>query len=99
MHWCFGCCWQVAFPPSRAALCLLQGETRACAVCGWNPEVSLAVTLLSCCRKVLVAAAWPAGQDGPGSVGDTLCPCVQTAMAGLSPGLFSLRMLEEASED
>lgn len=57
---------------------------------GWHLEVSLAITLLSCCREMLVAAARPAGQDGPGSVGVTLCPCVQRSMAGLSPGLFSL---------
>lgn len=65
---------------------------------GWDLEVSLAATLLSCCRKMLVAAAWPAGQEGPGSVGDALCPCVQRAMAGLSLGCSHCRMLE-ASED
>lgn len=33
-----GAGWQVAFPPSRAALCLMQGETRTCAVRGLGPR-------------------------------------------------------------
>lgn len=33
-----GAGWQVAFLSSRAALCLLQGERRADAVCGLGPR-------------------------------------------------------------
>lgn len=42
------------------------------------------------CWKMLVAAAWPGGQAGASSLADALCPHVQRAMAGLSPGLLSL---------
>lgn len=100
MCWCFGCWLTGGFPSFEGSFVLLRGDSRARWVCGLAPRggcsrhsavlPGVAATLRS---KMLVAAAWPNGQGHPrepGPSSDALCPRVQGAMAGMSPGLLEL---------
>lgn len=100
MCWCFGCWLTGVFPSFEGSFVLLRGDSRARWVCGLAPRggcsrhsaVLPGVAATPRC-KMLVAAAWPDGQghpQEPGPSSDALCPRVQGAMAGMSPGLLEL---------
>lgn len=76
-----GAGWQ-CFPSFKGSF--VPSESRACAVCGLGPRA------VPGCHSALLLQEDAAAQHGPSSRGDALCPCVQRAMAGLSPGLLSL---------